>query len=287
MLIVSVSANKRMDGVMTNGNDWCRHHLRGRVRYVHSEVVDLSDNAGRWLEQERRPVNTVAFNEHGYAVKELLYNLNGRVSQIGSTVFDVYGNRKELRFQNPQGGLLSSLRCEYDSAGKLLECVSIQAHGAISTQRCRPRYNQAGQKVEELWFDDDGMLSRKYLYKYNPLGQTAEQVMYRYDQSGLIDEKWTTFYDEEGNVVERLCFDQQGRTIGGPIRYKYNPDGDQIEASTFNLQGDLYSTSAYFYDLDAERNWIKRLEVFRARQSGFETRVVTYRMLEYYASVAP
>lgn len=271
---------------MATGNDWCKHHLRGHVRYAHSEVVDLSDNTGRWMEEQRRPVFTIAFNEHGYLVKELLYNLNGRVSQIGSTLFDADGNRRELRFQSPEGGLLSLLRCEYDSAGKLLECVSIQARDSISRQRCRPRYNEAGNKIEELWFNDDGTLSRKYVYKYNPMGQTAEQVMYSYDENGAVDEKWTTFYDEEGNVVERLCFDQQGRTIGGPIRYKYNCDGDQIEAATFSLKGDLYSTASYFYDLDAERNWIKRLEVFKARESGFETRVVTYRSLEYYSSLA-
>lgn len=270
---------------MTNASDWCKYHLRGRVSYVHSDVVDLSDNAGRWAEQQRRPVSTIDFNESGYVIKELLYNLNGRISQIGSTLFDANGNRKELRFQNPEGGLLSCLKCEYDSAGKLLECVSIQARharGSISMQRCRPRYNHAGHKVEELWFDDEGTLSRRYVYKYNPIGQTAEQVLYSYDENGLLDEKWTTFYDADGNVVERSCFDQLGRTIGGPIRYKYNRDGDQIEAATFSLKGDLYSTTSYSYDVDAQRNWIKRLEIYKTANSGFETRVLTYRTLEYY-----
>ena len=268
---------------MTDENDWCKHHLRGRVSYVHSAVVDVSDNTERWEEQKPRPICTIAFNEHGYLIKELLYNLNGRVSQIGSTLFDANGNRKELRFHNPDGGLLSSLKCEYDSAGKLLECVSIKANGSISTQRCRPRYNHVGNKVEELWFDDGGTLSRRYVYKHNPIGQTAEQVLYSYDENGLLDEKWTTIYDAAGNVVERSCFDQQGRTIAGPIRYKYNGDGDQIEAATFNLHGDLYSTSCYSYELDVQRNWIKRLENYRAAKSGFETHVVTYRTLEYYS----
>jgi len=267
---------------MANGNDWDRHHLRGRIRYAHSEVVDLSNDSGKWLEQPRRPVSTVAFNEHGYVVRELLYNLNGCIAQIGCTQFDINGNKKELRFQSPGGGLLSLLRCEYDSAGRLLECISTQAQGLVK-QRCRPRYDQAGNKVEELWFDDDGSLGRRYVYKYGPTGQTAEQVLYAYADNGSIVDKWTTFYNEEGNVIERSCFDREGRTIAGPIKYRYNRDGDQIEAATLNLKGDVYSTSSYFYDLDAQRNWIKRLEVFKARESGFETRVMTYRTLQYYS----
>src|SRR6185312_303394 len=95
-------------------------------------------------------------------------------------------------------------------------------------------------------------------------------------------------YDEKGNIVETSCCDQQGRTIGGPIRYKYNDEGDEIEAATINLKGNLYSTAYYFYEFDDHRNWIRRLEVFKRSDSAFETRVLTYRTLEYYsASPAP
>jgi hypothetical protein len=251
--------------------------------YAHSEVAEVSRNGKGWAEDDPRPLNTLAFNEYGYVVKELIYNLEGRVSQIGSTKYDANGNRKELLFQNSRGGLLSSLQCEYDTAGKLRECVSTQANGLISKQRCWPRYNDAGNKVEELWFSEDGILSRRYLYKFGPTGETAEQVLYRYAEDGSIDEKWSTIYDEEGNIVETSCFDQHGRIIGGPIRYKYNRDGDEIEAATVSLKGDVYSTTFYDYDFDAQRNWIKRLEVFRTSDNVFETRVVTYRTLEYYS----
>lgn len=268
---------------MTNGNDWGKHHLRGRVKYAHSEVADLSHKARQWVEEQRRPVTTVAFNESGYAVKELLYNVHGEVSQIGSTKFDSHGNKKESLFRNPRGGLLFSLVSEYDETGKLLESVSTQANGLIIKQRCRPVYDPAGKKIEERWFFEDGTLSRKYTYRYRVTGELAQEVLYQYDDDGSIEEKWSRIYDDKENVIEASCFDPQGRTICGPIRYRYNDDGVEIEAATLNLRGDLYSTTTFFYDFDAERNWIKRLEVFKTSESGFETRIVTYRTLEYYS----
>lgn len=267
---------------MTKANDWAEHHLAGRVKYGHFEVADLMRSSGRWLEEQRRPLRTIAFNEHGYVIRELLYDLDGYLSQVGYTKYDDNGNRKELLFKNPQGGLVSSLVCEYDEAGRLLECVSTQAHGLIIKQRCRPLYDPAGNKIEEAWFFEDGTLSRKYVYQYYPTGQPAEQVLHAYADDGSLEEHWRSLYDERGNVAETTCFDEQARTIAGPTRYKYNEDGVEIEAATFNLRGELYSTTSYEYEFDAQRNWIRRLEVFKTMESRYEARVITYRTLKYY-----
>ena len=136
-----------------------------------------------------------------------------------------------------------------------------------------------------MWLSDDGKLSRKYIYRYSVTGDLVQQVLYKYDDAGSILEKWSTIFDDNGNVVETSCFDSEGHTIGGPIRYRYSEDGDEIEATTVSLKGDLYSTATYYYDFDAYRNWIRRLEVFKTSESGFETRVMTYRTLEYYSFI--
>ena len=269
---------------ITFENDWGRHHLRGRVRFAHSEVADLAQKARQWVEEDRRPLTTVAFNDHGQVVRELRYNLHGEISQIGSTKFDDHGNKKELLYRNPRGGLMFSLVSQYDEAGKLLESVSTRVNGLIIKQRCLPLYDPAGKKIEETWFDEDGSLSRRFVYRYRVTGQLAHEVSYEYDDDGSIDEKWSALYDENGNVIESSCFDAHGQIIAGPIRFRYNDEGDQIEAATFNLRGDLYSTTTFLYDFDEQRNWIKRLEIFKTSESGFETRVITYRTLEYYSS---
>lgn len=267
---------------MTKVNHWGRHHLRGRVKSAHCEVANLSYTAGRWWEEKRRPLNTVMFNEDGYVIKELLYDPHGSLSQVGSKKYDAHGNTKEVLFQNARGGLLSSLVCECDEAGKLLQCVSTQAHGPITKQRCTPLYDQTGKKVEETWFSEDGACGRKYVYRYRLTGELVQKLLYKFAADGSIEEKWSTIYDEKGNVVETVCFDEQGRTIAGPTWYKYNDDGDEIEAATRGLSGDLYSMTCYSYDFDDQRNWIKRLEIFRTTKTGYKTRIITYRGLEYY-----
>ena len=267
---------------MRNENHWCKHHLRGRVKCAYYEVADLSPVAGRWTEEGRRPLKTILFNDSGYITKELLYDPDGTLSQVGSTEYDPRGNKTRVLFQGPRGVVLSSRLYKYDETGRLLECVSTEARGPITTERCTPRYDQSGNRIEEVWCFDDGTPSRKYVYQYFPTGEIAKQVMYKYAGDGSIEEKWNSIYDESGNIVQTVCYDEQGRTIAGPTRYTYDDDGVEIEGATFSLKGDLYSTTSYFYDFNTQRDWIKRLEIFRTIESRFETRVATYRALEHY-----
>jgi hypothetical protein len=267
---------------MRNGNHWCKHHLRGRIKCVYYDVADLLPASGRWTEEERRPLKTILFNENGYVTKELIYDLDGSLSQVGSMEYDAQGNKMKVLFQNPRGVLLSLRVYEYDELGRLLQCVSTEMRGPITKQRCRPLYDETGNRVEEVWCGEDGTPSRRYVYQYHSTGEIARQVMYKYAEDGLIEEKWDSFYDPKGNIIQTVCLDGQGRTIAGPTTYRYNDEGVEIEGATFSLTGDLYSTTSYFYDFNIQRNWIKRLEIFRTTESRFETRVATYRALEYF-----
>ena len=196
---------------MTKANDWNEHKLRGRVKTIHSEVANLSESAGRWSEETRRPLNTMAFNENGCVVKELRYGLDGNLSEIGFTKYDSSGNKTEVIFQNPRGGLRSSLVYEYDEAGKRLGCLSTQADGLIIKQRSRVTYDQSGNMTDELWRYEDGTLSRRYVCKYGPSGQLAEQLLYTYDDDGSIEQKRSSIYDDKENVVESACFNENDR----------------------------------------------------------------------------
>jgi YD repeat-containing protein len=102
----------------------------------------------------------------------------------------------------------------------------------IIKQRCRPRYDRAGKKVEALWFFEDGTRSRKYVYRYRLTGELAQELLYKFADDDAIEEKWSTIYDENGNVVETACFDREGRTIAGPTWYKYDDYGNKVEAAT-------------------------------------------------------
>lgn len=119
-------------------------------------------------------------------------------------------------------------------------------------------------------------MSRRYVYKYGASGQLVERLLYNYADDGSIEETWSTIFDEKGKVMKTFCFGQD-RT-----EYRYNDEGDRIEIASFDSSGNLYSTTSYSYDFDEKRNWIKQLEVFKTTKSGFETRVMTYRTLEYY-----
>lgn len=267
---------------MNERNDWAADNLRGRIKSIHIEVAKLLEVSGQWREEKRRPVSTMRFNENGVVVKELRHDLDGNLSEIGSTKVDVNGHKIETIFQNPRGGLLTSLTYEYDDDGKLLGSVLTQATGLIIKQRSRVSYDHAGNKTEELWRYEDGSLSRKYVYQYSPDGQIAKQLLYQYHDDGSIEEKTISIFDENGNVIQSACFDKNDRAIEGRNEYKYNDDEDPIETTSFEPNDDLYSTTSYSYDFGSQRNWTKRLEIFKTAKSGYETRSVTYRAFEYY-----
>jgi hypothetical protein len=208
----------------------------------------------------------MAFNENGCVVKELRYDLDGNVSEIGFTKYDHRGNRTEVVFQNPRGGLLRSLVYEYEE-GKLLGCISTRADGLIMKQRSRVTYDQTGKKTDELWRDQDGTLSRRYVYTYGANGQLAQVLLYKYDDDGSIEEKRISTYDEQENVIASSCFDEDQRPIEDRMEWKYNDDGEIIESATFDLRGGRYSTTSYSYDRDAQGNWIKRQEVYKAAKN--------------------
>jgi hypothetical protein len=57
-------------------------------------------------EEARVPITTTEYNAEGYVVKELFYALDGSVSQVGFTKYDIDANKTEVIFQNPKRGLV-------------------------------------------------------------------------------------------------------------------------------------------------------------------------------------
>jgi hypothetical protein len=267
---------------MTKLNDWTKGSLLGKVKTAHVEIATLSNNAGQWIEESRVPIMTTTYNEKGYVVKEVFYALDGNVSQVGFTKYDVDGNRTEVVFHNPNGGLVSLLVCDYDDNGKEIGCVYTSAQGLITKQKSVPVYDHTGNKADESWFYEDGTLSRKYTYKFHPDGRLLEQLIYKYADDGSLEEKRISIYSEEGNIVETSCLDESGQFLEGQTRYKYDAQGNETEVASYNPNGDLYSTTSYSYTLDSSGNWIRRTEEFKTSLSGFETQRVTYRTLTYY-----
>lgn len=263
-------------------NDWTRHNLKGKVRTTHVESAALSKVAELWTEESRIPMSTTAYNEEGNVVKELLYSLDGSLSKVGFTKYDAVGNRIEVAFQNPTGGLISLLICDYDDNGKELGCFYTSTLGLITKQKSVPVYDKAGHKAEETWFHQDGIRHRKYVYRYLPNGLLSEQLIHKYADDGSLEETRVSSYSENGDIVETSCFNAIGQPIEGRSKYKYDEDHNELEVATYNTDGQLYGVRLYSYLFDSSGNWIRRTESFKTHINGVETRQITYRTITYY-----
>lgn len=267
---------------MTKPNDWDNGNLLGRVKTVHVEVATLSYKLEQWLEGSRVPIRTTTFNERGFITKELIYSADGNISQIGSTEYDLEGNKIEVIFRNRNGGLVSLLRCENDQSGRRIGSTLTSTPGLIIKQNCVPVYDHNGMKVEETWCYEDGTCGRKYTYRYDPGGQLQEEVLHKFADDGSLEEKQSSIYDEKGRIIETSCVDALGQPLGGRFRYKYDERGNESEVVSYNIDGSPYSVVTYSYNLDLSGNWVSKKELHKTTASGFETQTVTYRILEYY-----
>lgn len=99
------------------------------------------------------------------------------------------------------------------------------------------RYDEAGNKVEEAYFNSDNSLLFKTVWVYDPAGKLVEQTNFDANESPTF--KTTFEYDRDGRLVEKKTFASDG-SLENVIRPNYTAEGLRIEEETlpFSEDGD-------------------------------------------------
>jgi hypothetical protein len=178
-------------------------------------------------------------------------------------------------------------------------------------------YNAEGNRVEDEWYTDDGMLVKKSAYRYvrgekladgrvitpiihipnsservgGGMRPISERYKYKYDDKGRVREMTIV---EDGRVRNRVVYVyQSGRKEtraydgGGPtLSYRrvdaFDAQGNLVESTTFEPGPDLVIKHTYAaYEFDARGNWVKRLKT-ESVPGEPEVRMVQYRKLTYF-----
>jgi hypothetical protein len=203
-----------------------------------------------------------------------LMNIHGKVKSITDTSFKVVFEhskiteksveRVEYSQYNEKGNLVESKIChpglddlldiyQYDENGKKEETLSYR-DGEIELIY-RYKYDDKGNMIEQYEFDNNSILTAKWISKYDEKGNQVES--YSYFSDSTFFSKSAIKVDENGNKVEEKHYNSKGG-LESTYLYKHNNYGDFIETQVYDARGDLKSTYTYKYKYDKKNNWIKK-----------------------------
>ena len=122
-------------------------------------------------------------------------------------------------------------------------------------------YDQAGNKVKTVYYDEDGKVSETFLYTYDEKGRVATSQRLDENQRETRSEYWE--YDEDGRETvsgyKITKYEGLGSVQTGTQKKRYDSNGElSIEETEISVSGGEYSSRRitkreYYQDADGKR----------------------------------
>ncbi len=106
-------------------------------------------------------------------------------------------------------------------------------------------YNRVGNKAEEQYFNDLGVLIEKKIFSYSASGKLTEVIAYNTD--GLVIDKIRYIFNLKKNEIEEVHLDGKDKFMYKNIR-AYNQQGKPIKFTQYDGQGVITSETIISYD---------------------------------------
>jgi hypothetical protein len=126
--------------------------------------------------------------------------------------FDKEGNTLTDTEYNPDGSMRRKETSKYSGKEKIEEIVEVGTKAGSSDDENGPKkykkttwkYNDKGDKLEEVEYDASGAVIKKVTYAYNGKGDRTFEV--EYDGSGRLTKKVAYGYDAKGLKTEKKVY---------------------------------------------------------------------------------
>jgi hypothetical protein len=174
---------------------------------------------------------------------------------------DDFGRAQKESFRNNHVKVVKGWTYTYSSSGTPI-------NNGIKTSE--ERFDQKGNRIEEIWYDDKGLSLLETTYSYNEegielknvgiqshkpfyntwmyeLNDTTRELTRYHSQYRINKEKWIYRYDATGNKMEEKYFDESGM-LSSRFVFKYDHKGRLEEKIEFDAYDNLYRKSEYAYD---------------------------------------
>ncbi len=241
LLFVSVLAQNKKSDREADG-------LKGSVESFLTKIADLKKKSGKLIESSRKPKEAITYDIKGNRLTRKTYDY------LTGTLFD------SVIYSRVDGDKVAIYE-EVENPNKITQIISsppdkpIKSFDPRYTNKFKYKYDSTGNVLEEAWYQNDGSLWLRYVYKFNA-SQKEELV---YSEDGSLNQKYIHTLDDKGNEIETLF---------------YNTEKNKLESK---------ETYEYF-EFDAKGNWTKRITAEGDKKSKFvvKPREVLYRTLTYF-----
>lgn len=255
----------------------------------HGVIKEINKNSsGLTIEKLRKfNRNSSLKEECGYRNTELDYKVIYKYDRKGNMIMKYCPSLEDGVFSE------KTIR-KYDKRDNLIEETFIEASGSIEMiTKVFKRFDNKNKIIEYLTYSDDSSLFIRIEYKYDTVGNLLREEQFgpmgdsqiafanQYNSQG---QKTETIEYAEGKQIKltRYDYDINGREVGSK---EYNTDGvlvfevdikggDKPETIGRDLNRNLQEKTTY--DLDSQKNWIRKTIINNGKPSYVIEREIDY-----------
>lgn len=201
--------------------------------------------------------------------KESMYKGNGYLFQKSLFSYDATGNLSEMQLWSSDTYFVLKQVYEYDKNGNRLSLKSYTNEQVLSYEYTY-EYDGNNNKIKMVYQKGKSPVTQTTNYTYN--GKNELIKFERYDNDKLVHTVEYT-YNQNGIVTESINrgISSQSKTVA-----RFDEKGSLIETMEYkNEEPGVHQT--YWYEYDAQGNWIKRSNSYNG-----ESPTITVREIVYY-----
>ena len=183
--------------------------------------------------------------------------------------FDQKGNRTEEMWYDENGASFLESSYTYNDEGVELKNIGVQMHkpfynnwlyeikdttnelikfhsqNKINKEKWVYSFDAAGNKTQEKYFDETGLLTDRCVFNYDSKGRLDEKI--EFDAYDNLYRKWEYSYDENGNNTGEILYNNDSEVLKQYI-LKYDEKGNLTTRFEMNAKGVATQMTVFLYE---------------------------------------
>lgn len=205
------------------------------------KVIKKSDytegNVVGWYEYE--------YDEKGNQLKETYITVGGVITGWYEWEYDKKGNKTKYVCHFVDKGDMWSYDWEYDEKGNVTRERHISGGEVRTDDVWEYEYDERENMTKKTYYILNGRISDIYEYTYDEQGHLVKELCI---SSSTGKPSRECEYDSNGNKTKEVSYDVQNSTILWHCEYKYDMDGDEMEAIEYDSDGNIIGNVRWVYE---------------------------------------
>ncbi|HEX7412838.1 MAG TPA: hypothetical protein VF411_02250, partial [Bacteroidia bacterium] len=170
-----------------------------------------------------------------------------------------YGNLIEQISYNAQGEIIHKIYSKFNDQGQILEDGGTYPNG--TSNKSIRKYDDKGNMLENFNYNEASVLVGKMVqvYKYDKQGNALSYTSQYCNVDGVLTHNASFICNEQGDAIEATHYDTDGNvTETHAFEYEYDEDGIKINPWEEEEKREKLKSETEEYEYDAHKNWIKK-----------------------------